>query len=63
MSGDMSRIGDAEYRLGREWTLLKRLWEETRAEWRDAAAQRFEEEYWQPLEQAAPRALRALRNF
>lgn len=59
----MSRLSEAEYRLGREWFALKRLWQETRADWQDAPARRFEEEYWEPLEQAVPLALRALREL
>lgn len=59
----MSRVGDAEYELGREWFRLKKLWEETRAEWQDAPARRFEEEYWEGLERSVPLALKALREL
>lgn len=56
----MSRLSEAHGSIDDRWSQLRETWGEVRAEWRDAVALRFEREWWQQLEEVAPRWLDAL---
>lgn len=42
---------------------LHSAWTETRELWRDSVQQRFEREYWQPIEETTKEAIRAVETM
>lgn len=59
----MSRIAEAQETIASEWSSLESLWGETRNDWRDAVAERFEREFWSELESAVPQLLKAMDDL
>jgi uncharacterized protein YukE len=59
----VSRIAEAREAIAGEWSSLESLWEETRHDWRDAAAERFEREFWNELEGTVPQLLKAMDDL
>jgi len=53
-------LSDIAERAHSEWSRLEEQWLNTRREWRDEVAARFEREFWQPWKQDLPRLLREL---
>ena len=45
------------------WKLLSQRWEGTSALWRDAVRDRFEKEYWKPLETQVPATCKGMSRL
>jgi hypothetical protein len=50
----MGHSTDTQNALQAEWSLLVHQWQVTASQWKDAARQRFEREFWQEYEQIVP---------
>ena len=57
----MSRLEELHHHLNIDLISLKTQWLATRQAWRDPVGDRFEREFWQPLEDQASRYLNALK--
>ena len=63
MIAAMSRLPELHTRLNADLISLKTQWLATRQAWRDTVGDRFEREFWQPLETESSRYLDALREL
>ncbi len=59
----MSRLEELHHHLNVDLISLKTQWFATRQAWRDPVGDRFEREFWQPLEEQASRYLNALKEL
>lgn len=59
----MHDLDDLAAHLQADQLSLKTHWIATRQAWRDAVGDRFEREFWQPLETESTRYLDALRQL
>lgn len=59
----MSRLEELHHHLNVDLISLKTQWLATRQAWRDPVGDRFEREFWQPLEEQASRYLNALKEL
>ena len=59
----MSAIGAVEERLAAHWKVLQQRWRATRERWDDAAARRFERDFWRVVEKALPETLDEMRKL
>lgn len=59
----MKRLEDLHHRLNADKISVKTQWLTTRMAWRDPVGDRFEREFWQPLEDQVSRYLDALKEL
>jgi hypothetical protein len=63
MIAAMSLLLELHTRINADDISLKTQWIATRQAWRDTVGDRFEREFWQPLEAESSRYLNALRDL
>ena len=63
MIAAMSLLRELHTRINADDISLKTQWIATRQAWRDTVGDRFEREFWQPLEAESSRYLNALRDL
>jgi hypothetical protein len=56
-------VSDSYERIRAEWSQLTGQWRDTRKEWQDSVAARFEKEYWAPWEDQFPKLLSELKEL
>jgi len=56
----MSMISEMCDNLNTEWKILQNQWNNSRQQWRDAVAERFEREFWQEWEEVVPCTLQSI---
>jgi hypothetical protein len=59
---DMSALSDIQHRLRSEWSALEYQWRLTRSQWDDSVGDRFENEYWQEMDESLPTFLKKLEH-
>lgn len=56
----MSVLTQNHDKLRSEWSTLETQWKSARRQWRDNVADRFEKQFWQPMEDCIPQLLRTI---
>jgi hypothetical protein len=59
----MGRLNESREGINGSWLELQGQWADVRLQWRDAVANRFEREWWLPLEEDVPRLLDAMSEL
>ncbi len=59
----MSRLEEANRHLSADLVSVKTQWIATRQAWKDPIGDRFEKDFWQPLEEESAKYLNALRKL
>jgi len=59
----MSNLNTTHDQLAARWKVLQQRWQAVRAQWDDAVARRFQQEFWQEYERVLPATLQELQKL
>lgn len=59
----MGKLHESRENIKGSWSALQDQWADVRHQWRDSISNRFEREWWLPIEQAIPRLLEVMAEL